>query len=152
MAFFLPAPTAKIAPCGGLITASKLSMPNMPKLEIAKLPPWYSCGASLRSLARVARSFISAESAESDLTSASLRTGVNKPPSMATATATSDGLRLNTRSPAQTAFASGTDCSAKAQALIMKSLIDSLTSRAASCLFNSPRNESSASRLMSRRR
>jgi hypothetical protein len=31
-----------------------------------ELPPTYSCGASLRSRARVARSFISAERAESD--------------------------------------------------------------------------------------
>ena len=35
----MPAPTARIAPCGGLMTASKFSIPNMPRLLIAKLPP-----------------------------------------------------------------------------------------------------------------
>jgi hypothetical protein len=84
----------------------------------------------LRSRARAARSFISAESAESDFMVASFSTGVKSPPSMATATATSEGLSLSIRSPAQTALASGTCCSASAQALMMKSLTDSFTPRA----------------------
>ena len=90
------------------MTASKFSIPIIPRFEIAKLPPWYSCGASLRLRARAARSFISADSAESDFLSASRRTGVNSPPSIATATATSDGFSRRTRSPAQTALQSGT--------------------------------------------
>lgn len=39
-------PTARMQACGGLITAEKLLIPNMPKLEIVKVPPWNSCGCS----------------------------------------------------------------------------------------------------------
>ena len=56
-----PAPTARIQACGGLMTAANSLMPNMPRLEMVKPPPWYSSGLSLPSLARAARSFISAE-------------------------------------------------------------------------------------------
>ncbi len=34
-----PAPTAKIAPWGGLMIAEKLLIPYMPRLEIEKVPP-----------------------------------------------------------------------------------------------------------------
>src|SRR3546814_9429694 len=54
-----PAPTARMQPCGGLMTAAKSLMPNMPRLETEKVPPWYSSGFSLPSRARPARSFIS---------------------------------------------------------------------------------------------
>ncbi len=77
---------ARIAPCGGLITASNCVMPYMPRLEMLKLPPWYSSGFSLPSRARAARSFISAEICSSPLFAASRTTGVIRPPSMATAT------------------------------------------------------------------
>ena len=69
-----------------------------------------------------------------------------------TATATSDGLSFRIRSPAQTAFASGTACSASAQALMMKSLTLSFTPRASNCLLSWLRNFKSASSLISRRR
>ena len=36
---FSPAPTARMVACGGLITASKLLMPYMPRLEIEVVPP-----------------------------------------------------------------------------------------------------------------
>ena len=147
-----PAPTARIDACGGLITASKLSTPIIPRFEIAKLPPWYSCGASLRSRARAARSFISPDSAESDFRSASRITGVNRPPSIATATATSEGFSRRIRSPAQTALQSGTSCSASADALMMKSLTESLTPRPSSWRLSSVRSASSGSSRTSRRR
>ena len=49
------------APWGELMTAANSRMPNMPRLEIEKVPPWYSSGISLPSLARPARSLISVE-------------------------------------------------------------------------------------------
>ena len=36
---FSPAPTARIDACGGLMTAVKSRMPNMPRLEMANEPP-----------------------------------------------------------------------------------------------------------------
>jgi len=42
-----PAPTARMHACGGLITAEKEVMPNMPKLETENEPPWNSSGCSL---------------------------------------------------------------------------------------------------------
>ena len=32
-------PTAKIQDCGGLITAEKFDIPNIPRLEIVNVPP-----------------------------------------------------------------------------------------------------------------
>lgn len=43
---FSAPPTARIAAWGGLIMAAKVLMPNMPKLLMVKVPPWYSSGAS----------------------------------------------------------------------------------------------------------
>ena len=93
---------------------------------MADEPPWYSAGLSFFSLARAARSFISLEMAESDLPSAFRITGVSNPPSIATATPTSECLKRRMRSPAQTAFAAGTRCKASASALMTKSLTESL--------------------------
>jgi hypothetical protein len=77
---------------------------------------------------------------------------VKSPPSMATATATSDGFSRSIRSPAQTVFAAGTACNAIAQALMMKSLTLSFTPRPSSCLFSCSRNAISASSFTSRRK
>jgi hypothetical protein len=148
----IPAPTARIAPCGGLMTASKFSTPIIPRLEIARLPPWYSWGLSFFILARAAKSFISADRADNDLVSASRSTGVKRPPSTATATATSDGLSFKIRSPAHTALALGTVCSASAQALMMKSLREILMPRDSNPLFICSRKAISVSRRTSRRR
>src|SRR5215216_5406520 len=52
MARSSPAPTARMVACGGLITAVKSLMPYMPRLDTAVVPPWYSCGLSLRPRAR----------------------------------------------------------------------------------------------------
>ena len=37
-------PTARIAACGGLITASKRRMPYIPRLETVNVPPQSSAG------------------------------------------------------------------------------------------------------------
>lgn len=50
-------PTAIMQACGGLITAENSVMPNIPRLEIVKEPPWNSCNFNLPSLARPARSW-----------------------------------------------------------------------------------------------
>lgn len=55
---FVPPPTAKIAACGGLITAENEVIPNIPKLLTQNEPPWYSLGDSFPSRARPAKSFI----------------------------------------------------------------------------------------------
>ena len=39
--------TARMATCGGLMTAVKWLIPYMPKFDTLKVPPWYSWGASL---------------------------------------------------------------------------------------------------------
>ena len=49
-------PTAMIQAWGGLITAENSVIPNIPRLEMVKEPPWNSCGCNLPSLARLARS------------------------------------------------------------------------------------------------
>ena len=53
----MPAPTAKMHACGGLMTAEKELSPNMPKFDMEKEPPWNSSGFSLPSRARPAKSF-----------------------------------------------------------------------------------------------
>ncbi len=79
-----------MVPWGGLMTAPNDLMPNMPRFDTAVVPPWYSSGLSFLVRARAARSFISAEMVESVFCSARRITGVNSPPSIATATPTSE--------------------------------------------------------------
>ena len=55
-----PAPTARMHAWGGLMTAEKEVIPNIPRFETEKDPPWNSSGFSFPSLARVARSFTTA--------------------------------------------------------------------------------------------
>ena len=50
-------PTAIMQACGGLMTAENSVIPNIPRLEIVKEPPWNSCNFNLPSLARLARSW-----------------------------------------------------------------------------------------------
>ena len=50
-------PTAMIHTWGGLMTAENSVMPNMPRLEMVKEPPWNSWSWSFPSLARAARSW-----------------------------------------------------------------------------------------------
>ena len=51
-----PPPTAKMQAWGGFTTALNSVMPNIPKFDTVKVPPWNSSGLSLLSLALVARS------------------------------------------------------------------------------------------------
>ena len=57
--FLSAPPTANIHACGGLITAEKLLMPYIPRLEMVKVPPWNSSGLSRPDLAFSASSLVS---------------------------------------------------------------------------------------------
>lgn len=70
------------------------SMPNMPKLEMVKVPPWYSSGLSLPSRALEARDLVSAEMAARPLPPTFLMMGVMRPVGVATATQMSARLYL----------------------------------------------------------
>lgn len=74
---------------GGLITAAKLSIPNIPKLEIVKVPPTNSLGWSLFSLALVAKVFTFPAISLNPLVLALNTIGVINPLSVETATETS---------------------------------------------------------------
>ena len=96
----------------------------MPRFDTAELPPWYSCGASFRTRARAARSFISLEMSESRFSSAWRTTGVIRPPGIDTATPTSACLWRSMPPSVQVTLASGTRISDIASALITMSLTD----------------------------
>jgi hypothetical protein len=81
---------------------------------------------SFRSRARDESSFISREIADSVFVSALRMIGVISPPSSATATPISECRKRRMRSSAHIALAAGTRRSAAAQALMTKSLTDSL--------------------------
>src|SRR5262245_27859090 len=121
-----PAPTERMLACGGLMMAQNSLMPYMPRFETALVPPWYSCGASLRARARAAKSFISLEMTESDFCSAWRTTGVIKPPGIDTATPMSECLCRSMAPSVHVTLASGTRCSASASALMTKSLTEIL--------------------------
>jgi hypothetical protein len=72
--------------------AANSSMPNMPRLEIVNVPPWYSSGLSLPSRAREARDLVSAEIEARPFEPTSLMMGVISPFGVATATQTSARL------------------------------------------------------------
>ena len=71
-----PPPTARMAAWGALIMAVNSAMPNMPRLEMVKVPPWNSSNFSLFVRARPASSFTSAEICWTVLAAASLTIGV----------------------------------------------------------------------------
>ena len=112
--------------------AVKSSTPNMPKLEMVKVPPWYSSGLSLPSRAREASALVSAEIEARPLDPTFLMIGVMSPVGVATATQMSACLYLSRQrrpptrynqthcrmtSPNQAELASGTSLSARAAAL-----------------------------------
>ena len=66
--------------------AANCLMPNMPRLEMVKPPPWNSSSFSLPALARAARSFISVAICARPFMSALRTIGVIRPRSVATAT------------------------------------------------------------------
>jgi hypothetical protein len=74
--------------------AVKLSTPNIPRLEMVNVPPWYSSGLSLPSLARAASDLVSLEIVARPLEVASLMMGVMRPLGVATATQISARLYL----------------------------------------------------------
>ena len=78
-------PMATIPASGGLMTAVKCSMSNMPRFETENVAPVYSSGVSLRSRARPASARASVEICRSDFPSAWRMTGVMSPSSIATA-------------------------------------------------------------------
>ena len=125
--FFIQLPTAKIDDCGGFITASKFSIPIMPKFEIAKLAPVYSCGKRFLFFALLTNSFISKCICFKLFNSTSLKTGVTSPSSIDTATAISDGCNLSSLLFAQIKLQLGFSCNAFEQAFIIKSLIEIFT-------------------------
>src|SRR5207302_1030463 len=56
---FVILPTARMKPCGGLMTAEKLSIPVPPRFETVNVPPWNSSGFIRLLRARCAKSFAS---------------------------------------------------------------------------------------------
>ena len=83
------AATARMAPWPGGRIETNDETPNMPRLEMVKVPVEYSSGFSLPSRARGTRSFHCLESVARSVWSAFCSTGVIRPPSgMATAMAT----------------------------------------------------------------
>ncbi len=147
-----PAPTARMPACGGLMIAAKCVTPYIPMFEIEKPPPWNSSGFSLPALARAPRSFISAEMAARPLRSAWRTMGVISPSGMATATEMSTSSYWRIASSLQEALTPGWRRSATAQALMTRSLTESLKAPGPSFgdwALRSPRSLSSASSSMS---
>jgi len=105
---FSEPPTAKMQDCGGLMTALKLLMPNMPKLETVKVPPWNSWGCSLLLRAFCARLLTSKLMLDKPFLSALNTIGVMRPFSVATATHTSTLLYFLIKVSIQAELASGT--------------------------------------------
>src|SRR3954468_14155652 len=87
-AFFLRAPTASSAACGGLITALKRSIPYMPRFETVNVPPDSSGGVILLSRTLVASDWTVREISPSDFLSASNTVGTTSASLAATATPT----------------------------------------------------------------
>ena len=80
--------TDRIADSGALMIAVKLPMPNIPRLEMEKVPSLYSSGASRPSLALATRSLLSRATSVRVLFCTFLITGTTKPLSPATAVPT----------------------------------------------------------------
>src|SRR5438093_384652 len=95
-------------PCGGFITAEKLSMPMPPRFETMNVPPWNSSGFIRLLRARCAKSLASSLISRSDLFCAARMTGVNSPSSIATAIPRSTSAYWTMASPSNEAFTRGT--------------------------------------------
>ena len=83
--FSTMAPTARIAPSGGLMMAENSSTGNMPRFDTEKVAPDSSCPRSFRARVRSTRSRASVAIWKMDFWSQSRRTGVISPSSRATA-------------------------------------------------------------------
>ena len=101
---------------------------NMPRFEMLKVPPENSSGLSLRSRARVARSFTSREISRIDLRSALRTTGTISPSLIATATPTCTSPWTAIDSAPQEALTAGNFRSARAAAFTIRSLKETFVS------------------------
>src|SRR3954454_19026872 len=79
------APTARIAACGGVGTATDCSIPYMPRFEIVNVPSSRSCAVSLLLRARPTTSPRAAPTSTSDSRSTERTTGTTRPWGAATA-------------------------------------------------------------------
>ena len=79
------APTARIAACGGLMTAAKFEIPYMPRLDTVKVPPESSGGVIMPARTRSASARASRAIWPSDLRSASNTVGTTSASCAATA-------------------------------------------------------------------
>ena len=115
--------------------AEKLLTPNIPKLEMVKVPPVNSSGFSLLSLARPAMSLISVAISYRPFRLVFLSTGAISPWSVCTATDMLTFLNCLTKSSIQEELVSGTLVAAREAALMTMSLTEILD---VECLFSLP--------------
>ena len=114
---------------------------------MVSVPPSRSSRPSLPALARPTESLIFADSADSDSDVTSRSTGVIRPFSLATATATSTVGGVSTASSVQITFISGTSRNASAAAFTMRSLTEILVvPDAFSCFRSASRSSTFADR------
>ncbi len=123
------------------------SIPNIPRFEMLKVAPVYSSGWSFFSRARPASSRTSAPIWAAPLRSASRTTGVMRPSSTATATPTWTRWNRLMWSSCHWALTSGWRLSARAVALISRSLTETLRPSRSSRAFI--RSRASIIRVMS---
>jgi len=84
-----------------------VSMPNIPMLLTVEVPPTYSLGFNLPSLARLAKSLVLLAIYSKPKVSALYTIGVINPPSIATATLISECLNLLIKVSCQLTLTSG---------------------------------------------
>jgi hypothetical protein len=106
--------------------AVKFLIPNIPRLEIVKDPPWNSWGRSLFFLARPASSFTSLLMLANPFESAFFTMGVIKPLGVATAMQMSTVLNCRMLVSFHPLLTSETSRKARLDALMTKSLTESL--------------------------
>lgn len=116
--------TASMHAYGGFIIAEKFVTPNIPMLDIVKVPPLSSSGVNLFSRARPAMSLTSVAIYSSPFKLMFLKTGAINPCGVYTAKLMLTFLNLLTKSPYHDEFVSGTLRAAIAAAFITKSLTE----------------------------
>merc|ERR550517_2453380 len=110
-----------------LMMAVNWLIPNMPRLDTVMVPPWYSCGASLPTLALPAISFTLSEISASPFASTPVTIGVISPLPVSTATDTSQVWNVLINVSIQALLQSGTLLQARATALMTKSFTDNFS-------------------------
>src|SRR5579884_1075954 len=139
------APTARIAACGGLSTATNCSIPNMPRFEIVNVPSSKSRVVSRFSRARPTESVRAAATSASDSRSTDRSTGTTRPCGAATAIPTFAVGNLSRASSVYWTFTSRCRISACAQTFASRSVTVIRTSG----LSSRARATSSFARVMS---